>query len=139
MGYGRVLYRLWLIRTGRFYSSQSSSGQQSNGQRADSKSSSSTESKLFSSSSNYYEVLGVNKNCSQKDVREAYISRTKEYHPDSDNKLGLSKEQLKAKFQQVNEAYSVLNNVDSRKSYDLGLTTGRMYVLSAIFCLYWVN
>lgn len=123
MGYRRILYKSWLIRRGRLFANQSSFGKESTRSRSGGSSSQANSSKInsFSSSSNHYEVLGVLKNCSQKQVRDAYIARSKEYHPDCENKMGLSEEELKSKFQQVYEAYSVLNNPDARKDYDSAL------------------
>jgi len=67
---------------------------------------------------NYYEVLGVDRAASSKEIREAYIKKSKEYHPDSGYKLNLSDDQLHQKFQEVNQAYQVLNNSIKKQEYD---------------------
>ena len=60
----------------------------------------------------YYKILGVDKNIPQKDVREAYRKRAKQFHPD----LHPNDPKAKAKFQALNEAYEVIG--DPGKKYD---------------------
>lgn len=62
----------------------------------------------------YYKILGVDKNIPQKDVRAAYLKRTKLFHPD----LHPDDPKAKAKFQALNEAYDVISDPDKRKKYD---------------------
>ena len=52
----------------------------------------------------YYDVLGVARNASQKDIKKAYYQLAKKHHPDAnkDNKDAASK-----KFTEVSEAYEV--------------------------------
>ncbi len=64
--------------------------------------------------SNYYDVLGVSKDASEKDIRQAYRRLARQYHPDV-NKNDAAAED---KFKEINEAYSVLSDEDSRKKYD---------------------
>lgn len=52
---------------------------------------------------NYYEVLGISKNASQKEVKKAYYQMAKKYHPDV-NKNDPSAEK---KFSEATEAYEV--------------------------------
>lgn len=63
---------------------------------------------------NYYIILGIPKNSSQEDIRAAYRRLAKEYHPDH-----YGKDQ--APFQTLQEAYAILSNPKSRKSYDHSL------------------
>jgi len=63
----------------------------------------------------YYEILGVGKDASQDDVKKAYRSLAKKYHPDVTD---LSKEEAEAKFKEVSEAYEVLSDESKRKLYD---------------------
>lgn len=61
----------------------------------------------------YYEVLGVDKNASEADIKSAFKKLAKKYHPD------VSKEENAAeKFKEVGEAYSVLSDPDKRRQYD---------------------
>lgn len=62
----------------------------------------------------YYKILGVSKDIPQKDIRNAYRKRAKEFHPD----LHPNDPKAKAKFQALNEAYDVLSDPDKRKKYD---------------------
>ncbi|CAG8502766.1 4405_t:CDS:2, partial [Scutellospora calospora] len=64
-------------------------------------------------SKNYYKVLGVSKNASQSDIKKAYYSLAKKYHPDT-NKDPAAKE----KFVQIQEAYDVLSDEGKRAEYD---------------------
>ncbi|XP_013385706.1 protein tumorous imaginal discs, mitochondrial-like isoform X1 [Lingula anatina] len=62
----------------------------------------------------YYEVLGVSKGASQKEIKKAYYQLAKKYHPDT-NKGDKSSAK---KFQEVAEAYEVLGDESKRKQYD---------------------
>jgi curved DNA-binding protein len=62
----------------------------------------------------YYKILGVEKTIPQKDVKKAYVKRAKQFHPD----LHPDDPKAKAKFQALNEAYSVLSDPEKRKKYD---------------------
>lgn len=50
----------------------------------------------------YYEILGVSKNTSAKDIKKSYYQLAKKYHPDTNKDPDSSK-----KFQEVSEAYEV--------------------------------
>lgn len=61
----------------------------------------------------YYEVLGVDKNASEADIKSAFRKLAKKYHPD------VSKEENAAeKFKEAQEAYAVLSDPEKRKQYD---------------------
>lgn len=61
----------------------------------------------------YYEVLGVDKNASDADIKSAFRKLAKKYHPD------VSKEENAAeKFKEAQEAYAVLSDPEKRKQYD---------------------
>ncbi|KAL1455410.1 hypothetical protein WDU94_009503 [Cyamophila willieti] len=65
----------------------------------------------------HYDVLNVKKNSSPKEIRSAFIKLSKEYHPDKN----LNNPLLHDKFVKLNEAYSTLNDIDSRRNYDASL------------------
>ena len=64
--------------------------------------------------SNYYDVLGVAKDATEKEIRQAYRRLARQYHPDV-NKNDTAAEE---KFKDINEAYGVLSDEDSRRKYD---------------------
>ena len=61
----------------------------------------------------YYEVLGVARNASAKDIKKAYYQLAKKHHPDTNKDPEAHK-----KFQQVSEAYEVLSDESKRREYD---------------------
>lgn len=62
----------------------------------------------------YYEVLGVNKNATEEELKKAYRQVAKKYHPD----LNPGNAEAEAKFKEANEAYAVLSDADKRRKYD---------------------
>ena len=62
----------------------------------------------------YYEVLGVNKSSSDDEIKKAYRSLAKKYHPD----MNPGDKEAEAKFKEVNEAYAVLSDPDQKAKYD---------------------
>jgi len=62
----------------------------------------------------YYEVLGVSKEASDDEIKKAYRSQAKKYHPD----LHPGDSEAEAKFKEANEAYEVLSDKDKRARYD---------------------
>ncbi len=61
----------------------------------------------------YYEVLGVDKNASDAEIKSAYRRLAKKYHPDVNKEEGAAD-----KFKEIGEAYSVLGDENKRKTYD---------------------
>ena len=66
------------------------------------------------SESDYYKVLGVQKNASSADIKKAYRKLAMKYHPDHAKGDGASEE----KFKKISEAYAVLSDPEKRKQYD---------------------
>ena len=62
----------------------------------------------------YYEVLGVAKNASDADIKKAFRSLAKKYHPDAHP----GDKECEEKFKEAQEAYAVLSDADKRRQYD---------------------
>lgn len=66
------------------------------------------------SKEDYYEILGVNKNASDDEIKSAFRKAAKQYHPD----LHPDDKAAEAKFKKINEAYEVLSDPQKRGKYD---------------------
>ncbi len=62
----------------------------------------------------YYTILGVKRDASEKDIKQSYRRLARKYHPD----VNPGDAAAERKFKEVSEAYSVLGTTDSRKKYD---------------------
>ncbi len=62
----------------------------------------------------YYEILGVDRNASQEEIKRAYRRLARKYHPDM-NKGDATAEE---KFKEINEAHEVLSDPEKRQKYD---------------------
>jgi curved DNA-binding protein len=61
----------------------------------------------------YYEILGVDRSASQKEIQKAFRKLAQEFHPDVNSAPG-----AEDKFKRINEAYEVLKDPEKRKRYD---------------------
>jgi DnaJ-class molecular chaperone len=62
----------------------------------------------------YYQVLGVKRDASEKEVKQAYRRLARKYHPD----VNPGDKTAESKFKDINQAYEVLSDKDKRKKYD---------------------
>lgn len=62
----------------------------------------------------YYDVLGIDRNADEKEIKRAYRKLAKKYHPDTNS----GDKQAEQKFKEVTEAYDVLGNAEKKKLYD---------------------
>ncbi len=62
----------------------------------------------------YYEVLGVDKNASEEDIKKAYRKIAIKYHPDRNP----GSKEAEEKFKEAAEAYDVLHDPQKRQQYD---------------------
>ncbi|HEX8567178.1 MAG TPA: molecular chaperone DnaJ [Pyrinomonadaceae bacterium] len=62
----------------------------------------------------YYEILGVQKNAGEQEIKSAYRKLALQYHPDKNPGDAVAEE----KFKEAAEAYSVLSDADARTRYD---------------------
>jgi len=61
----------------------------------------------------FYQILGIPRNADSKEIKRAYRRKAKQYHPD------VNSGDTTEKFQEINRAYEVLNNIDLKKKYDM--------------------
>lgn len=64
--------------------------------------------------SDYYKILGVSKDSNQTQIRKAFRELALKHHPDKNK----NSEESKQKFMEIVQAYEVLSDDKSRKSYD---------------------
>lgn len=63
----------------------------------------------------YYKILGLNTNkVTVEEVKVAYREQAKKYHPD----VNIGNSRAEERFKDINEAYNILSNVNSKRKYD---------------------
>ena len=67
-----------------------------------------------SNNTEYYDLLELDKNCSNKDIKKSYHKLAIKYHPDKNP----NNEEYANKFKKISEAYSVLSDANKREKYD---------------------
>lgn len=68
----------------------------------------------------HYNILGVDADASETDIKKAYRALSLKYHPDRNSEEGAT--QI---FQSINEAYETLSDAEHRKNYDMELKFGK--------------
>ena len=64
--------------------------------------------------SDYYNILGVNKTASKEEIKKAYKTLAKKWHPD----LNPENKEAEQKFKEINEAYAALSDDNKKANYD---------------------
>jgi len=62
----------------------------------------------------YYAILGVARDASEKEIKSAYRKLARQYHPD----INPGDKNAEATFKKINEAYEVLSDKEKRRKYD---------------------
>ncbi|HTC22328.1 MAG TPA: DnaJ domain-containing protein, partial [bacterium] len=62
----------------------------------------------------YYELLGVSKAASAEDLKKAYRTMAKKFHPDANP----NNKEAEDKFKEINEAYEILSDPQKKTAYD---------------------
>ena len=62
----------------------------------------------------YYNILGVNRDANEREIKQAYRKLARKHHPD----VNPGNKSAEARFKQVNEAYEILSDKEKRQKYD---------------------
>jgi len=68
----------------------------------------------------YYKTLNIAKNATLKEIKKAYRSLAKKFHPDKANQNNMTRSEAEDKFRELAEANEVLRNTDLREKHDKG-------------------
>jgi len=63
---------------------------------------------------NYYDILGVKRDASEQEIKQAYRRLARQHHPD----VNPGNKSAEDRFKKINEAYEVLSDKDKRQKYD---------------------
>ena len=62
----------------------------------------------------YFKILGINRNATDKEIKSAFRELARKFHPD----LHPHDEKAESKFKEINEAYEILSNKEKKQSYE---------------------
>ena len=62
----------------------------------------------------YYRILGVDRNATEREIKQAYRRLARKYHPD----VNPGDKEAEERFKEINEAYEVLSDPEKRRKYD---------------------
>lgn len=71
---------------------------------------------VFVLARDYYEILGVNRQATKKDIKKAFRKLAQRYHPDKNKEL--PKDEAEKKFVEIARAYEILSDEEKRAKYD---------------------
>lgn len=69
----------------------------------------------YKMSKDYYEILGIERNASEEEIKKSYRKLAVKWHPD---KNPTNKEESEKKFKEISEAYTILSDTEKRNIYD---------------------
>ena len=70
----------------------------------------------------YYNILGVDFNAIQSEIKKAFHKKAMEYHPDRNAGF---KDEAEKKMKEINEAYKILSDENKRREYDYSYSSSR--------------
>jgi DnaJ homolog subfamily C member 3 len=73
-----------------------------------------------SKSKDYYKVLGLTRDASEKEIKKAWRKLSQKFHPDKATANGIPKDEAQKKMSEVNEAYEVLSDPELKQRFDNG-------------------
>jgi len=74
---------------------------------------------------NHYEILGVKTNATPEEIKKAYVSLVKQYHPDRAGENEEKKDEYNEKLLEIMNSYEVLSNPESKAAYDEEINVAR--------------
>jgi len=68
----------------------------------------------FNGFKDYFKILGISRNATDKEIKSAFIQLARKFHPD----LHPHDEKAESQFKEINEAYEILSDQEKKKSYE---------------------